>query len=218
MQRLRILATALAIVGCAAVPAAAQSARAIGTVRDTEGTPVRGATIRALNPEAYPAEITSTSDNKGRWAMVGLRTGNWRFVVDAPGFFRSEGTAMVRVAASAPIQFTLAKDPGPIPGALTPNVMQQINQATALRDKGYHDMALTAFEDIRAKNPRLTSLNMVIGDIYRQKATQDTTAAVRKENLERAAAAFAEALKADDTNDRARAALESARAETAKIP
>ena len=216
MQRLRILAAALAVVVCA-VPAAAQSARAMGTVKDTEGTPVRGATIRALNPDAYPAEITSTSDSKGRWAMVGLRTGNWRFVVDAPGFFRTEGTAMVRVAASAPIQFTLAKDPGPVPGALPQNIMQLVNQATALRDKGYHDMALAAFEDIRAKNPKLTSVNMVIGDLYRQKATQETAPTARREHLERAAAAFAEVLKADDSNDRARAALESTRAETAQI-
>ena len=217
MQRLQILAAALTTISLA-LPAAAQSARAMGTVRDLEGNPVRGATIRALNPEAYPSEITSTSDNKGRWAMVGLRTGNWRFVVDAPGYFRTEGTAPVRVAASAPLQFTLAKDPGPVPGALTQNIMQQINQATALRDKGYHDMALAAFEDIRSKNPRLTAVNMVIGDIYRQKATQETTATVRREHLERAAAAFAEVLKTDDTNDRARAALESTRAETAKIP
>ena len=149
MQRLQILVAALAAISLA-VPAAAQSARAMGTVRDTEGNPVRGATIRALNPEAYPSEITSTSDNRGRWAMVGLRTGTWRFVVDAPGYFRSEGTAGVRVAASPPIQFTLAKDPGPIPGALTQNIMQQINQAMALRDKGFHDMALATFEDIRA--------------------------------------------------------------------
>jgi hypothetical protein len=217
MQRLQMLAAALAVV-IYAVPAEAQSARAMGTVKDTAGEPIRGATIRALNPDAYPAEITSTSDSKGRWAMVGLRTGNWRFVVDAPGFFRSEGTAMVRVAASPPIQFTLAKDPGPIPGALTPNIMQQINQATALRDKGYHDMALAAFEDIRARNPKLTAVNLVIGDLYRQKATQEPAAATRREHLERAAAAFAEALKADDTNDRARAALEATRAETAKIP
>ena len=217
MQRLQILAAALTVIGLA-VPAAAQSARAMGTVKDTGGNPVRGATIRALNPEAYPAEITSTSDSKGRWAMVGLRTGTWRFVVDAPGYFRSEGTAPVRVAAAPPIQFTLAKDPGPIPGALTQNIVQQINQATALRDKGYHDMALSAFEEIRARNPKLTAVNMVIGDLYRHKATQETTDAARKEHLQRAAAAFAEALKADETNDRARAALASARAETAKIP
>jgi hypothetical protein len=217
MQRLQILAAALAAI-VLAVPAAAQSARAMGTVRDLEGNPVRGATIRALNPDAYPAEITSTSDNKGRWAMVGLRTGSWRFVVDAPGYFRTEGTAPVRVAASAPLQFTLAKDPGPIAGALTQNIMQQINQATALRDKGYHDMALAAFEEIRVRNPKLTAVSMVIGDIYRQKATTETAAATRKVHLQRAADAFADALKGDDTNDRARAALESTRAETAKIP
>ena len=30
---------------------------------------------------------------KGRWAMIGLRTGNWRFTIEAPGFATFEAVA-----------------------------------------------------------------------------------------------------------------------------
>ena len=103
---------------CAATAASAQSARAIGVVRDTDGKPIKGATIRAVNPDAVPSQIVSTSDDKGRWAMIGLRTGTWTFIVEAPGFTKVEAPAGVRVAASPPMTFALARDPGPIPVAL----------------------------------------------------------------------------------------------------
>ena len=100
----------------------AQSARATGTVKDTNGRPIKGATVRAVNRDASPSQITSTTDDKGRWAMIGLRTGTWTVHVEAPGFTPVEATAPVRVAATPPMGFALARDPGPIPGALDKNV------------------------------------------------------------------------------------------------
>lgn len=212
-----VLALAVFLFGLA-LPVVGQTARAVGIVRDTNGRPIRGATIRALNPEAYPSEITSTSDDRGRWAMVGLRTGQWQFIVEAPGFFRVEAMAPVRVATTPPMQFTLARDPGPIPGALPNNIVQQINQAAALRDKGYHDMALAAYQDIRAKNPKLTSVGFVIASIYRTKASLETDAQARRTHLEQAVAAYEQLLEADADNERARAELEATRAEVAALP
>lgn len=215
MSRVSV-ALAVLVLGLS-FPVEAQTARATGVVRDTNGRPIRGATIRAMNPEAYPREITSTSDDKGRWAMVGLRTGQWQFTVDAPGFFRVEAMAPVRVATSPPLQFTLARDPGPIPGALPQNISQQINQAAALRDKGYYDMALTAYEEIRTKYPRLTSIGLVVGDLYRMKAAQEQAVDAKLANLELAAAAYQTLLDADSEHVRARAELEATRAEVAKL-
>jgi len=80
------LAFAAVIVVCLAVPALAQTARASGTVKDTSGKTMKGATVRATNKDAYPSQITSTTDDKGRWAMIGLRTGTWTFVVESPGY------------------------------------------------------------------------------------------------------------------------------------
>src|SRR5688572_32098216 len=109
---MRYLAVALIVLAALSVAAAAsaQSARATGTVRDTNGRPVKGATVRAMNPDAYPSELTSVSDDKGRWAMIGLRTGTWMFRAEAEGFVTVEASAPVRVAGTPPLGFTLARD------------------------------------------------------------------------------------------------------------
>ena len=53
-----------AVLICLAVPALAQTARASGTVKDTSGKTMKGATVRAMNKDAYPSQITSTTDDK----------------------------------------------------------------------------------------------------------------------------------------------------------
>ena len=57
------LACAALLVACLAAPAEAQSARASGVVRDVSGKPVKGATVTATNPEAFPPELTSATDD-----------------------------------------------------------------------------------------------------------------------------------------------------------
>jgi tetratricopeptide (TPR) repeat protein len=202
----RIFAAALAALVLAA-PVLAQTARAIGTVRDVTGKPIKGATVRALNPDAYPGDLTSATDDKGRFAMIGLRTGTWRFVVDAPGFLRLDVPAPVRVANSAPMQFTLARDPGPVPNALERNVQQRLQEAATLRDAGQLDQALVAYQDIYAKNPKLTSVNLVVADVYQRKAAQAAAGPARQAMLERAVDAYNEVLKSDAGNEFARAGV-----------
>lgn len=208
MIAIRTVAAALTLLALPAL-ATAQSARAAGTVRDLTGKPIKGAIVRALNPEAYPSNITSTTDDKGRFGMIGLRTGAWRFVVDAPGFLRLDTTAGVRVGNQAPLQFALAKDPGPVPNALERNVAQRLQEAATLRDGGQLDQALAAYQDIYAKNPRLSAVNLVVADVYRRKAEQTTDSAAKQTLLDRALDAYNEVLKSDAGNERARAEISS---------
>jgi tetratricopeptide (TPR) repeat protein len=189
------------------VPAVAQTARAIGTVKDVTGKPIKGAVVRALNADAYPGDLSSATDDKGRFAMIGLRTGTWRFLVEAPGFLRLDVNAPVRVAATAPMQFTLARDPGPVPNSLERNVQQRLQEAASLRDAGQLDQALAAYQDIYAKNPRLTSVNLVVADVYQRKAAQATDGPARQAMLNRAIDAYNEVLKSDASNESARAGV-----------
>jgi len=189
------------------VPALAQTARALGTVKDVTGKPIKGAVVRALNAEAYPGDLSSATDDKGRFAMLGLRTGTWRFVVDAPGFLRLDVNAPVRVANAPPMQFTLARDPGPVPNALEQNVQQRLKEAATLRDAGQLDQALTVYQDIYAKNPRLTSVNLVLADVYQRKAAQAADVTARQSLLNRAIDAYNEVLKSDASNESARAGV-----------
>jgi tetratricopeptide (TPR) repeat protein len=196
----------------------AQSARATGTVKDTSGRPIKGAIVRAINRDASPSEITSTTDDKGRWAMIGLRTGTWKFVAEAPGFTPVEANAPVRVAGTPPMGFALAHDPVPIPGALDKNVLQSVVAANALRDRGQYDQALTAYQQIRDQNPRLTSLSFVVAGVYRKQASSEANPAARRALLERAIGAYNQLLGDDSTSMRAKAEIELTRAELQALP
>jgi tetratricopeptide (TPR) repeat protein len=110
------------------------------------------------------------------------------------------------------MQFAMAKDPGPIPNALDRNIQQLIQDAAAQRDAGRLDQALAAYQDIRAKNPKLTSVNLVIGDIYRRKAVQETDAGARQNLYRQALDAYDLMLKSDATNERALAESAAIRA------
>src|SRR5262245_32463184 len=215
--RMRRLDTAVAMVVllCVTAPAFAQSARAAGTVRDPSGKAVKGATVKAVNKDAYPPEIASSTDDKGRWAMIGLRTGTWTFTAEAPGFATAKTPWPVRVGGTQPIPFVLVRDLGPIPNALTRTVQQQIAAANALRDRGQLDQAIAAYEQVRDQNPKLTSMNMVVAGAYRQKAAQETNEATRRTLIERAIVSYTTLLSSEPDNERAKTELAGAKAEAA---
>jgi hypothetical protein len=193
--------------------ASAQSARAMGTVKDTSGRPIKGAIVRASNRDASPSQITSTTDDKGRWAMIGLKTGTWQFTVEAPGFTPVEANAPVRVAATPPMQFALARDPGPIPNALDKNVLQSVTAANALRDRGQFDQALAAYQQIREQNPKLTAVAFVVAGVYRKQAASETDPTARRALLDRAVTTYNQLLDDESMNERAKVELESTRSE-----
>lgn len=209
------LALAAIIVVCLAAPAFAQTARASGTVKDTSGKAMKGATVKALNKEAYPPQIASSTDDKGRWAMIGLKTGTWTFVVEAPGYATQKADWPVRVAGTVPMHFVLARELGPIPGALVKNIQQQLAAANALRDKGQLDQAIAAYEQIRDQNPKLTAVNLVMGSVYRKKAAQETDPAARRALFDRAIASYTTMLSDESSSERAKAEIESTRTEAA---
>jgi hypothetical protein len=211
-QRFPFALAAIVLVALA-VPAVGQSARAVGSVRDLEGRPLKGATIRATNPDAYPPQISSVTDDKGRFAMIGLRTGTWQFVAEAPGYLPVEASAPMRVAGAPPLVFSLARDPGPIPDALAGNIQQQLVAANKLRDEGRLDQAIAAYREIGSRNPKLTSINFAVAGTLRKKAAIEGDPAARRALLDQAIATYSSILEADGANDRATSELASTRVE-----
>jgi hypothetical protein len=207
MRLLHLIVGAVVVAGLA-MPAAAQTGRATGSVVDVDGDPIKGAVVRATNPQSARAEITSTTDERGRFAMIGLRAGVWGFVAEAPGYLPMEASVPIRAAtAGPPLRFVLQRAPVPIPGALTRNIGEDLERAQTLRTQGRLDQALQAYESIKHDNPRLTTLNLVIGGVYRQQAAAAQDDGRRRALFQRAVAAYTEVLKADAGNDRARLEL-----------
>jgi len=205
MRRLHLFYAAIVTL-CLAVPAVAQTGRVGGMVKDTEGKPIKGATVKAQNPGASPSEFTATTDDKGRFSMIGLRSGTWKFIAEAPGFMPQEGNAPVRTigAPNAPLEFTLAKGAAAGPAALSKEVQAELKAADDLRNAGQFDQAITAYQGIKAKNPSLTMVNMVIAGTYRQKAAKETDKTARQAAFDQAIGAYQEVLKLDSANERAK--------------
>ena len=205
MRRFHPLYAAIVVL-CLAVPAAAETGRVGGVVKSTDGKPIKGASVKAENPNASPSEFTATSDDKGRWSMIGLRSGTWKFTAEAPGFMPQSGQASVRTigAPNPPMEFTLA--PGATGGgsALSKEVQAELKAADDLRNAGQFDQAITAYQAIKTKNPSLTMVNMVIGGAYRQKAVKETDKAAKQAAYDQAIASYQEMLKADPNSERAK--------------
>lgn len=203
MRRRHLLAAVLMTAAFAA-PAAAQTGRVQGVVRDVNGQPIKGAIVKASHTEAMPRELTSATDDKGRFAIIGMRVGTtWRFVASAPGYFEVEGSAPVRSQMGAPLTFTLRRDPGPIPGALGKDIQEQLTAANALRDEGRYDQAIAAYQSIQSRNARLTTVNLVLAGMYREKARREANATARRTLLEKAIATYDDLLKDDPGHEQA---------------
>lgn len=204
MRCFRVIAAASLAVGLS-VPAAAQTGRATGSVTDTSGKAIKGATIQANNPEAFPSQVTSTTDNKGRFGMIGMRAGVWRFTAAAPGYEATEVSLPIRSATPGPpMRFVLQRTPEVLPGALAKDIDADLIAAGAARDQGRLDQALAMFQEIQSRNSKLSTLNLVIGDLYRQKAERESDTTARLALYERAITAYNDVLKSDAGNDRAK--------------
>jgi tetratricopeptide (TPR) repeat protein len=181
----------------AAANALAQVGRVSGTVRDERGEPIRGAIIIAENPDASPSSFTVTSDDSGRFGIIGLRSGLWMLRAGAPGFSTDGGELNVRTLPNntPPVTFRLerlALPPSAL-GSISPKDIQtELARADALYNGERWDEAIAAYREILRRSPALSVINLQIAAAYRHRSAFDE--AIRTYN---------ELLKADPTNAKA---------------
>jgi len=183
-----------------AASAAAQVGRVGGTVKDDTGNPIKGATVMAENPNASPNSLTATSDDKGRFSIIGLKTGPWIFTAQAPGFDAQASRLDVKTVGTPnpPIEFKLKKGASSAPASALGNLAAKDLQAElAGADNLYNaqrwDEAIAAYRAIMAKAPALSVINLQVASAYRNKKEYDS-----------AIAAYTELLKVDPNNDKAK--------------
>jgi tetratricopeptide (TPR) repeat protein len=176
MRDLKTMTTALvAALILTALPAAAQTGRIGGTVKDQSGQPIKGATILAENPNASPASFTATTDDRGRYSIIGLRSGQWKVTASAPGFQPQSGSLKVSTIGTPmpPVDFTLAPGAAAPTGALagvnTKELQGELAKADELMAAQKYDDAIAAYNAILTKIPALTMINMQIGRALRGK-------------------------------------------------
>jgi tetratricopeptide (TPR) repeat protein len=197
-SRLTAAVVALA-VAVLAMPAAAQTGRVGGTVKDQQGQPIKGATVTAENPNASPSSFTATTDDRGRYSIIGLRSGAWKISVSAPGFQAASGQVPVRTIGTPmpPVDFVLAAGAtgpaGALAGVNTKELQAELQKAEDMINSQQYDAAIAAYQAILTKTPALTLINMQIARAQRLKKDYDAAIASYKKLLE-----------AEPTNDRAK--------------
>ena len=196
-------ALAALLVAAFAGSVAAQTGRVGGTVKDDTGQPIKGASITAENPNASPSSFTATTDDKGRFSIIGLRSGRWTFTAQAPGFAPETGALSVQTigAPNPPLTFTLRKGatgaPSSALGSLAAKDLQaELAAADALYNSQKWDDAISAYRAIMAKAPALSVINLQIAAAYRNKKDYDS-----------AITAYNDLLKADPNNDKAKVGI-----------
>lgn len=183
----------------AAVPAAAQTGRIGGTVRDAQNQPLKGATVTAENPNASPSSFTATTDDRGRYSIIGLRSGGWKITASAPGFAPSSGSVNVRTIGTPmpPVDFVLAPGAagpaGALAGVNTKELQGELQKAIDLANAGQHDAAIAAYQAVLAKAPVLTMIHGQIAQVQRLKKDYDA-----------AIASYQKVIEGDPNNDRAK--------------
>ena len=134
--------------------AAAQVGRVNGLVKDDSGNPIKGATVTAENPNIGPTTYTASTDDKGRFTIIGLRAGQWRFSAQAPGHSGDVGELSVRFGSPNPaLAFTLRKN-GPLPTAPLGSVTARDLQGAACRGRRVLQAAAMGRGDRRVQGDR----------------------------------------------------------------
>ena len=181
------------------MPAAAQTGRVGGTVKDQSGQPIKGAAIVAENPQASPSSFSAVTDDRGRFSIIGLRSGTWKITASAPGFAPGGGTVSIRTigAPNPPVDIVLtpgaAAPSGALAGVDTKALQGELAKAEEMMNAQQYDAAIAAYNAILAKTPALTNIHLQVGRAHRL-----------KKDYESALGTYKKMLDADPTNERAK--------------
>ena len=187
----RYLIVAVLLVGFAA-PALAQSGRMSGQVVDENGDPIPGAQIRAEKPDANPPVRETTTDDDGRFSLIGFASGQWRVSATAEGYNEDFGTVNVTQSSSPPVDFTLAKIRHALVQALGEEAMEgldpdQIEQELEAADAAFNaqnwDAAVAGYTSLVEKLPQLTNIYSQIGQAHRAAGNYDEALAAFEKRL-----------------------------------
>ncbi len=188
--------------------AAAQTGVVTGAVRDIEGEPIVAAEVVGENTE-WQRRVEVTTNDSGRFSIIGLQRGRWLFLVRQRGYEPVQGFANVRGSGTARVNFVMEADPlhppAPSTGVLAnlrgDELQEALDAADALYDDGDYDGAIDAYEAVLITVPRLTALHVQIGNAYRG-----------KNDTERALAAYRAVPAGDPASVEARGAIEALQA------
>jgi tetratricopeptide (TPR) repeat protein len=149
-----------------------------GTVLDQTGKPIANASI-TLEFQNAGKKFETTTDAKGKWALIGLGTGRANIIAVADGFLPN--TVQVSVSQlnrNPPIDLVLAIDLEKKARLKDDAAVGQLEQGNNLFNERKYQEALAVFNQFAVDNPTIYHIYLNIGDCYRE--MQDFKTAIQQ--------------------------------------
>jgi tetratricopeptide (TPR) repeat protein len=167
----------LFLVSWAALAALAQEpmgkGRINGTVVDDNGQPLEGVLIVVESLE-HETKLEGYSDKKGRFAVAGMGTGQWRITATKEGYISSYLDMNIRqLRRNPPVDFTLKKLTGFAPRMADEESFELFDKGNLLIEEEKYDEALEVFEEFLTKYPEVYHSHLNIGTCYLKKGDLD---------------------------------------------
>lgn len=163
--------------------------RITGTVADESGQPLAGAKI-LVQIVGGTTTIEGVSDKKGRFAVAGMGTGQWRITAALAGYAEAFIEMPIsQVRPNPAVSLTLKRMGGPAGFQADPESLAAIDRANALEAEGRLDEAIAVFEEFLRKYPDVYQVRANLGGARLKKGDLDGAESAFKRILERAGGA-----------------------------
>jgi tetratricopeptide (TPR) repeat protein len=142
--------------------------RLAGEVQDENKNPIAGVKL-TLEYLGYDYQLTAVSDEKGKWAFIGLGMGMVKISAEKDGFVPYGIQINVSSVNRNPKQLiTLKRVENIKPGSAEGGEISRDTfvKATALYKESKYEAALALFQDFRNQQPNLYQIGINIGNCY----------------------------------------------------
>ena len=162
--------------------ALAQGGLFTGWVRDDAGDLHEGAIVTMELEGARPPRVEATTDENGRFTMLGLNSGAWSLRVELEGYHPHVNMVPIRQGSNPPFNIALDRIKHPLELALGEAALEGLDPAALeaelkAADEAFNteqwDLAITSYQSLVTKLPMINALHMQIGTALRRLARYD---------------------------------------------
>ncbi len=159
-----VVAAALVLL---AQPVLAQmgTGRVSGTVKDPTGNPIEGANVTAQAGDSSRI-LEATTDDRGRWAILGFRSRAYDFSVQAPGYMPYNYQAPMKQAGKNP-DMDLVLEPAQM-GQSAGTGGGLLAEAQELHQAGRFEEALVRYDEVLMQDPTMYQVHLNRGAALRE--------------------------------------------------
>ena len=176
LQFARLAIIAVLLVGIGFSAALAQgSGRIRGQVVDEDDNPIAGVALKAESSGSQRV-LEATTDDDGRFSMIGFNTGQWTFSASAEGYQPATNTGRVSQGENSPLNIVMERIRHGLVLALgeealegvDPTVLEEeIKSADAEYNAEIWDAAIAGYNHVLKQVPQLSVLYLYIGNAHR---------------------------------------------------